>query len=207
MRHPHLTPRRQAAWALAVMLALSVSLLLATFGKPTPAYACSCAVEPLPAVIGRADAAILGTITEVERPPSWPRFSPSFPFVTLAPDPGAPEVWTVAVDRVWKGQVGATVQVRSDTPATSMCAPYVSSGTSYLIYAMQDGEGLQRQICQRLVEQAQAADDLAQLGPGALPLPGAAAADVRGSPWPFIAVALLLLAALFILAQWRRQRA
>lgn len=188
-----------------MMLTVTVAaLMLTVLTPPTPSYACSCAQVTPQAALASAQSVLIGTVTAVDEPPSWPRFTPYFPFVYFAPEPGVPVVWTIAVDRVWKGPDTATLQVRTASPATSLCADYVKAGTQYLIYAIQDGKGLRRDICQRLVERVNAAGDLAQLGPGALPRPVPAQPATTPDRWPVVGVLLLLL--IGVLIAWRQRR-
>lgn len=199
-------PRNSSRLRPLVMLTgVVVTLLLTVVTPPTPSYACTCAQVTPQAAFASAQGVVIGTLTAVDEPPAWPRFTPYFPFVFFAPDPGVPVVWTIAVDRVWKGPDSATIQVRTASPATSQCADIVMVGTEYLIYAMQDGEGLRRDICQRLVERANAGGDLAQLGPGALPRAAPAQPVAAPDPWPTVGLVMLLLA-VALLAWWQRHR-
>lgn len=189
--------RRHRLLTAAVIAALALMAL----ARPAPGYACSCApVAPLDAR-DHADAVLSGRVTAVAEPWPLPRLGPEFPLVWLAPDPDAPIVLTVAVDRVWKGPEKAVARVLSDNPATSQCGVYVTPGMNYVIYAMRDGETLHREICQRFVERPQAGDDLAQLGPGVV------LAAQPDAPWPQTPVWLLALGlvTLTLGALWRRR--
>jgi hypothetical protein len=204
MQRPRLLRNTSRLRPLVMLTGIVVTLLLIVLTPPTPSYACTCAQVTPQVAFASAQGVLIGTLTEVDEPPAWPRFTPYSPFVYFAPAPGVPAVWTIAVDRVWKGPDTAMIQVRTASPATSMCADYVMVGTEYLIYAMQDGEGLRRDICQRLVERGNAADDLAQLGPATLPRLVPALLPAAPEPWPIVGVVMLLLTMALIV--WRQRR-
>lgn len=81
-----------------MLTGIVVTLLLIVLTPPTPSYACTCAQVTPQVAFARAQGVLIGTLTEVDEPPAWPRFTPYFPFVYFAPDPGVPVVWTIAVD-------------------------------------------------------------------------------------------------------------
>lgn len=189
-------------WLSLVFIAalLAATLLL----PPASVSACTCEyVAPLDA-LAHADAVIAGSVVSVAEPPSWPRRGDQFPFLYFAPNPGEPIVVTLAVDTVWKGPAQAQVDVVSQNPATDMCGSYFPIGAGYVIYAMRDGEGLRREFCQRLVDMRLAGDDLAQLGPGAVPAQPAQAAAPRPSAWLLPRV-LILVVLVSLLWGWLRR--
>jgi hypothetical protein len=144
---------RSGRTALCRLLALVVVVLGALFAHtPAPAMACSCEyVAPLDAR-DRADAVLAGRVSEVA-------------------ELGTSVVVTVDVATVWKGPVQSQVEILSQNPAADQCGAFFATGASYLFYTMQEGELLQRALCQRLVGLAEAGDDLALLGPGTAPAP------------------------------------
>jgi len=166
------------------LIGLLVVLALVVIGvsQPATSYACTCEyVEPLDAR-GRADAVLAGRVVSVAEPPAWPRFSSSFPFLSFAAEPGEPIMVTLAVDRVWKGVPQGQVEVIAQNPESDMCGTYFVPSDAYLVYAMDAGERLRREFCQRVVQLPAAADDLAQLGPRVVP-PPAAPAPARNTSW------------------------
>lgn len=188
-------------WPALVFVAalLAASLLL----PPTSVSACTCEyVTPLDA-LAHADAIVAGRVVSVAEPPAWPRLGDQFPFLCFAPNPGEPIVVTLAVDTVWKGPAQAQVDIVSQNPATDMCGAYFPVGAAYVIYAMRDGEGLRREFCQRLVDMRLAGDDLAQLGPGAVPAQPAQAVAARPGAWPLPGV-LILVVLVSLLWRWLR---
>jgi hypothetical protein len=119
-----------------VLLVIALSALL--IGAPTPAATCSCEyVAPLDAR-NRADAVLSGRVRSVAEPIAWPRFEATFPFIRLAPEPGAPialcavpsvPVVSVEVATVWKGQIPSMAELRSQNPAMDMCGAYFAPAT------------------------------------------------------------------------------
>lgn len=187
---------RRVFIGLLVVFALAVL----TLSQPTPSYACSCAyVAPLDAR-DRADAVLAGRVVSVAEPPAWPRFGDYFPYLYFAAEPGEPIVVTLAVDTVWKGVPQGQVELIAQNPATDMCGTYFIPGDAYLVYAMDAGERLRREFCQRVVQLPAAADDLAQLGPGVVP-PPAALTPARNTSWLLAALVIVGLS----LALWRRR--
>lgn len=204
-----MTPKRPSlggarltrSWTALVLLVAILSTLF--FSTPTPSAACSCEyVAPLDAR-DRADAVLSGRVRSVAEPVAWPRLDSTFPFVRFAPEPDAPIVVGVEVAVVWKGQIPGGVEVLSQNPATDMCGSYFTPGDAYLFYAMREGDGLRRAFCQRLVPLAQAGDDLAQLGPGAAPVPQAQV-TATGRDWWLLGG--LLLSLLLFVFTWRVRR-
>jgi len=188
--------------SVAVVIALLAVLALA---RPAPVSACSCAyVAPLDA-LAHADAVVAGRVVSVTEPPAWPRLGDRFPFLSFAPNPGEPIVVTLAVDTVWKGPSQAQVTVISQHPATDQCATYFPPGGEFLIYAMRDGDNLRREFCQRVVDLRLAADDLAQLGPGAAPAQPAQAPASRPTAWLLPGVLLLTLLVMLLWKGLRRR--
>lgn len=79
-------------------------------------------------------------------------------------------VYRFEVSRVWKGDVGADVDVQTAV-SSSLCGRTFESGTSYVVYAYAaDGGGLGDNICSRTRTSSSATEDLVSLGPGSPPL-------------------------------------
>lgn len=136
-----------------------LSLLLIAFvlgiiwASPERAAACSCAY-PADAVteLKNADAVFSGTVTAVTRP--W-----------IVRSSLQPVHATIAVDRFWKGSGRPAVTVATAN-ATASCGFPFESGKQYLVFARGDSGTLTATICSRSKLLADAADDLAALGPG-----------------------------------------
>ncbi len=175
------------------LMIIGTVLALLVLRPPELSYACSCAPSSPLEARDHADAVIAGRVAAVTEPVAVPQFMGRFPFIRFAPDPDAPIVLTVAVDTVWKGPDAPRVRVLSANPATSQCGVYVTPGASYVIYALQDGPTLRREICQRFIERAQAGDDLIQLGPGAPPSAQAHAPVAARNGWLFAGIFALVL--------------
>jgi hypothetical protein len=190
---------------LLIGLIIVVALVALGVSRPTPSYACTCEyVAPLDAR-DRADAVLAGRVVAVDEPAAWPRLSGSFPFLSFAANPGEPIVVTLAVDTVWKGAPQEQVDVISQNPATDQCGTYFIPGDPYLVYAMDAGERLRREFCQRVVQLPAAADDLALLGPGAAP-PQSAPAPARYKAWLLAALVVTLLGIVLWRLRVRRTR-
>ncbi|MBP8808103.1 MAG: hypothetical protein KBG48_27285 [Kofleriaceae bacterium] len=108
---------------LVAPLAMIVALVIA----PPVADACRCR-PPAPAkAAAGADVVFVGTVTAVD-----------------APAVGRGVVGTVAVDRVWKGQVGTTVSIH-DSPTS--CGRGLTAGERLIVMARRDGDRLTVRQC------------------------------------------------------------
>jgi len=72
---------------------------------------------------------------------------------------------------------------------------------------MRDGDSLRREFCQRVVDLRLAADDLAQLDPGAAPAQPAHVPAARPVPWLLPGLLLLGLLVVLVWQGLRRPRA
>lgn len=135
-----------AAWigGAAVVAALGVAL-------ESRARACSCVQPPSPrAAAAEATAVFEGRTFGVHREAGKVRFG-------------------FEVSRVWKGDVGATVDVYSNA-ASSMCGRSFEAGVPYLVYARHSPAGvLVDTMCSRTRASRSAAEDFAELGAGTSP--------------------------------------
>lgn len=187
-------------------LTLTAALLLVL--APARALACSCMAMDVEAAFSRADAVFEGRVVEVER----------------GSDPSAPVRVTMEVVQHWKGVESERVVV--ETAADSaMCGVAFAPQTSWLVYASREGGALSAGLCSRTARIEEAAEDLAELGAGVVPVDigeddeveepasrerpargGCASCAVarRGVDPPALAA---LLAALALLARRRRARA
>ncbi len=109
-------------WLVAV-LAVVLTLVAAS----PPAAACRCLTPGLARAAADADVVFVGTVTAVD-----------------APTAGGGAVGAVAVDRVWKGQVGATVALH-DSPTS--CRRGLTAGQRLVVMARRDGDRLTVRQC------------------------------------------------------------
>lgn len=77
--------------------------------------------------------------------------------------------YSFEVDRVWKGEVGASAEI-STALHSATCGRGYQIGTQYLVYARRSPSGeLTDNLCSRTRASASAAEDLEVLGPGREP--------------------------------------
>jgi hypothetical protein len=183
-----------SAFALFVAVAITV---LGGLARPDITYACSCMVSPDPQTAMAESAAVFaGRVVEVV--------------------PGDPVRYTFEVTRLWKGVASATVQLFSAQSSAS-CGYEFAQGQEYLVFANLGERGLETSLCSRTAPLADAAADLAALGPEAppaepvdtaVPEPDTAAPQpAGGTSGAMIGGSVLALAALGTLAVWWRRRA
>lgn len=144
----------------------STLLLVLIVFTPTPGIACSCAYSTPQQMLAQTDAVFAGQVARISEPLSQPILTDSFPFITLAPPPNEPLTVTINVTQVWKGPAYTELVFESDNPATSQCGFYYERGASYIVYAYNRGNRLERIPCLRTLPLSNAAEDLAALGPG-----------------------------------------
>ena len=115
----------------SVLLALIVAPALVVVGA-TQAIACSC-VPPGPdaQAIKDADAVFSGTVAEIE-----PGVEIGFDSVT----------WTFAVDEIYKGDVGSSQDVRSQTQSAA-CGVVFKEGKRYAVFAYENKGNLVTNSC------------------------------------------------------------
>jgi hypothetical protein len=182
--------------ASGTLLFLLASLLVL---PPRPAYACSCAVWPLPQTIAGADVILLGRVTHVDAV-GWPfRFSSDPPFIYQAT--GGNQRVTIEVSESWKTPLTTPITFITSDPTGAQCGYFFTIGDTYMVYAQQTAQGLQQDFCQRVVPLAQAQADMAALGPGLPPIPTAPASGWRN--WSLAALAMVAMSLAAFLA-WRR---
>lgn len=89
-----------------------------------PAAACRCLTPSLPRVLAAADVVLVGTVRRV--------------------DVGDHAIATVVVEGVWKGAVGATVELH-DSPTS--CRRGFTAGQRLIVMARRDGDRLTVRQC------------------------------------------------------------
>jgi hypothetical protein len=147
---------------VALLAALAV-----LFALPQTCFACSCLAPPPPTEAAADAAAVFqGEVVRVEQGRG----------TTGAEHRRV----TLRVSKVWKGTVAADTLVYTANDSAA-CGIAFQQGTEYIIYArMSDGanfsgtpaNSLATGLCDRTRPVAEAADDLAALGPGQPPTPG-----------------------------------
>lgn len=117
------------------------------------AHACSCMAEDVPTAFQRSDAVFEGRVIEVDR----------------GDDPSAPVRVTMEVVQHWKGieEERVIVQTAADS---AMCGVAFEPETSWLVYATREGDALNASLCSRTARIEDAAEDLAELGAGVVPV-------------------------------------
>jgi hypothetical protein len=122
---------------------------------PRITYACSCMVPPGPAQARNDSVAVFsGTVTAVEGDR----------------DGMAPLRVSIDINQVWKGPMLARTLLLTSGSSAS-CGFEFQPGTDYLVYAYdQDGQ-LATGLCTRTAPLADAALDIAELGPGTAAAP------------------------------------
>lgn len=132
-------------------LTVVATLLLSL--APARALACSCVAMDVEAAFSRADAVFEGRVLEVER----------------GSDPSAPVRVTMEVVQHWKGVESERVVVQTAADS-AMCGVAFQPETSWLVYATREGEALRAGLCSRTARIEEAAEDLAELGAGVVPV-------------------------------------
>ncbi len=144
----------RAVWlALAILLAVGLALV----ASPERVFACSCVVPGSPSEeLAESGAVFLG------RPFSWKN---------IGEDDWGGEIVEVAfeVETIWKGPLSETIYVT--TRANEASCGYTFSAHKYIVYT---DERFRTWLCSRTRPLSEAAEDLAELGPGQAPVPGTA---------------------------------
>lgn len=203
--------------ACALMLALILCCL--QMAVPRRALACSCVMPPtVQAAVTDADAVFLGTVlsvTPVNQTASGGIYSLN---------PISNEV-VFSVSSAWKGVLRPEVKVHTGTGGGD-CGYLFNTGNTYLVYAYSSHPGspvffignlrveiplgtqqFGTSICTRTVPLTQAAQDLAQLGPGAQPAQSDLLGLVLDNLLAVIAgVAALVIVLILFLHRRKRQR-
>jgi hypothetical protein len=178
---------------MALLILFLAACLAGQLLTPTRASACSCTRSLRPVKIGPLDAlrdahlVFSGYVV-----PTTPALSQWF-------GPAHEEIQFV-VHRVWKGNIATEQVLRTATDSAACGATsLVGFGQDYLVYAGSGGNmGWDIGLCDRVLVLSQAGSDLAALGPGYAPVPGAS----FGWGWLLFGVMLLLGVAG---ALWRRR--
>ena len=162
-QRPNLMRARLFA-GLARLLAILGLTLLATVGLPaSTACACSCATPSAGELIDSVDAIFEGTVTEATDPQGHAK--------TVRSD--RPVILTLAVSKVYKGEVHATTQVTTAAESGS-CGYPLPVGSAPTLFARLDANGgLTIAACDQV---ANVAEVSGLLPDGRAPLPGADAA-------------------------------
>ena len=125
--------------------------------QPNCVFACSCRPPGTPTEeLGQADAVFLATVVDVNVP--------------SGPITGSGDSTTVTLDvaTVWKGQITRTLVLT--TPGSSAsCGVSFEQGKAYVVYGRLSEGSLTTNLCSRTRPIADAAEDLAALGPGQPP--------------------------------------
>jgi hypothetical protein len=153
--------RRNRARRIGLLLAAAV-MLAVVGGAQWATQACSCAAPPDPAgARNEASAVFAGRVIGLEL---IPHFSED-PTVSFAIED---LLVRVAVSAVWKGNLETTTSVYTAFTCC-VCGYPFEIGETYLIYADVTGDHLHTSVCTRTAKLADAAEDLAFLGPGTPP--------------------------------------
>lgn len=104
--------------ALRVLFAAVVAALSLVVVGATPSFACSCAMADTATHVKWADVVVSGTVTDL---------------VSLSSHQATGYV--VAVDHVFKGEVGSTVEVLSESSGASCGLENVKAGRRYVFFA------------------------------------------------------------------------
>jgi hypothetical protein len=203
--------------ALAAILALIFCLQP---GVTRPAFACTCGIPKLPRdALASADAVFSGKVISVSPLPT------NTPSPYGLPNRSAP--WykvTFSVISVWKGVSRPEMTIQSGD-GWFHCSYDFNPGDTYLVYAHEGeprsevfsigsfrlelpagGQQLDTGICTRTAPLAQAALDLAQLGPGTQPAQGDLLGLVLDNLLAAVALAAALVIALVLYLVRRRRR-
>ena len=119
----------------AVLVVLSGLVLVA----PAPGWACSCGVpggNVAKSFTKSADVVLVGTVTDREPPPPDEIMSTS-----------DPATYTVAVERVLKGEAAATAEVLSAVSGASCGLEGIEIGAEYVVFAHLEGGDLWANAC------------------------------------------------------------
>jgi len=128
-----------------------IATLSAVALGPSSGLACSCMLSSPAEELDHATHVFSGRVTAWEDPYAADVIQDSLEPVTI----------TLAVERVWKGDVGPTVQVQTARDGAS-CGFTFHMGEQYLVYAYNS----QVSLCSRTMGLASASEDLAALGTG-----------------------------------------
>lgn len=153
---------RKSAIALLGML-LFISMGIVT--EPERVFACSCAMPSSPEQqvkdsLAHKTAIFAGTVTDVKQP-RMKRIMSSADQVKV----------TFKVSQVWKGEVGQKAVVSTAMSGASCGYENFAVGTSYIVSAYGNANGLETGMCEMTLPLASASGQLAALGEGYEPSP------------------------------------
>lgn len=141
--------------------------------SPVEGRACTCAAIPLEQQLAFADYAFAGTVVDVDT-------------VDSNYSMGAYLIATIAVNKVWKGDVGAEFEVwtRQSSASCGYNDPWArfEIGEMFVLYAYDPSDfddHITTNLCARNKKYSDAGADLDRLGPGSAPQP---VDGHRGSP-------------------------
>lgn len=194
--------------------------LLVTLGLVAPAWACSCVEASVPEMIQRADVVARVRVTKIER--------------SKEGDSAALAHYTMAPDRVWKGDIADQPFVVASASSGASCGlEGFVAGHELILFARADGAGWTADLCggTATVESGREAEVVAALGAGrpvsaapatgspvtarpsppAAAVPGSAAPAPSAAPWalllPLVGIAALVAVAIgFVVTRWSRPR-
>jgi hypothetical protein len=174
---------RLEALGMRRLLAVALSLWMLSLPQGS-AFACSCAAPATTQqALGQAAAVFAGRVRSIEMVGAGEFQHLQVEFV---------------VERVWKGQVGAVLQLATARD-TGGCGFPFERGVSYLVYASAASGGLSSSLCSRTAPLEAAGTDLAELGEGTAPPLGS-----RPNPWLLGGGVVLLLLGGWL--TWRNSR-
>jgi hypothetical protein len=131
---------------------------------PSSALSCSCILSSPTDALDHATRVFSGRVTAMEDPYAG----------DILQDSLDPVIITFIVERVWKGDVGPTVQIQTARDGAS-CGFTFHEGEQYLVYAYNS----QVSLCSRTKVLASASEDLAELGAGHEPARETTASSAR----------------------------
>ena len=179
-----MTESRAELRATALALAALLLALVAAWATPAPAYACSCGGSPEAELAQHAEVIFTGTVVADETN-QWRQT----------------RTFTVAVDRVYKGEATAT-QVVSTHASGASCGLEISGPGPFLIFADREGSTLTANLCGG----TRAGSAPASMGAGHAPLPDAVP-DARMGRWmPLVGLVLAATAAAVVGVSLIRRR-
>ncbi len=121
---------------------------------PVPAHACSCISSPIDEALAGATEVFTGRVTAVKNPYAGAVIQSSMDPLSV----------TMSVDRVWKGTLGRSVELRTANSGAS-CGYRFDANEIYLVFAHDRHVSL----CSRTKPIATATEDLAALGDSHVP--------------------------------------
>ena len=191
-----------------IRLILCLMILLTLFARPTPVFACSCAMPGPPSVeFSQTDAVFQGQVLSIvdkqnvvtsllNRIRHW--IGLPYYYNSRAYGYGV----TINVSNSWKGITETVAQVTTGY-GTGDCGYPFNVGTDYVFYAYGPPNDLSVSICSRTTEFSQATSDLSYLNT----LPKLALTTASPTPWlPVGTIVLILVPVTAIAIVWFLRR-